>query len=379
MASEKEVCDLIKLMAEKNVNIDELKLLISEAAVYQKKLSDVELYCNSNEQYARNWSIRVFGVDIPKSLIIKHGVDGACMIQVYDRLIYPVLSKKLGYVPDCFNLLSNGHFVGEKKGNQPRTVIIRFVSRYYRNIFLGAKYDYLPKPTSAEVTRGIKYFAAYPDLTARNHAYLMGLKSDPRTKSCWAFDGSLRFVLEDDSSKNVFFIQDIRISPKESIDNAARGRRSRSESPPSKRQTRASSGRARNDQDRPKSQDTDPGRLNQRGKGGQARGNVRGGYGSGLGGRGQGRGGRGHGRGGRDQGRGSLFQGPARGEYHHGAGQRAKQGVVEPPVPSYPEHSGFSQQAGPSGRGQSLIARHKDPDHGILPNDQGPDSERFLS
>ena len=404
MASEKELCDLIKFMKDNDVKIDELKLLISEAADYQKKLSEIELYCNANEQYNRNWSIRVFGVEVPKSLIVSSGTDGACMLQVYNRLIHPVLSKKLSYVPECFDLLSNGHFVGEKKGNLPRTIIIRFNSRYYRNLFLGAKFDYLPKPTAAEVTKGIRYFACYPDLTARNHSYLIGLKSDSRTKSCWAFDGSLRFVLDGDSSRNVHFVDDLRISPTECIDKAVNceQRRSRSESPP-RRQTRASAGRVSNGPDRPKSQDSDPGRFNQRGRGGFARGNDHGSRGRGLGvrggrgtahvgrgaahgGRGAAHGGRGAAHGGRgaDQGgRGLLrggrdqFQGTARGKGKFDQGASANHGVFESPAPKYPEHTGYSQKAGSSGNGQDLAAGSMEQDHSKLPNNQDYEKSTF--
>ena len=390
MASEKELCDLIKFMKENDVKIDKLKLLITEAADYQKKLSEIELYCNANEQYNRNWSIRVFGVEIPKSLILSSGIDGACMLQVYNRLIQPVLFKKLGYVPECFDLLSNGHFVGERKGNQPRTIIIRFNSRYYRNIFLGAKFDYLPKPTAAEVTKGIKYFACYPDLTARNHSYLIGLKSDSRTKSCWAFDGSLRFVLDGDSSRNVHFVDDLSISPTECIDKAVNWdqRRSRSVSPP-RRQTRASTGRVSNAPDRPKSQDYDPGRFNQRGRGGSARGNGHGSRGQGLGGRGgrgAARGGRGAAHGGRGTAHGGRglssggrdqFQGTARGKGKFDQGASDNHGVVESPAPKYPEHTGLSQQAGTSGVRQDLMAGPMEQDHSKLPNNQDYKKSNF--
>lgn len=359
MASEKEISDLLKLMTEKNMKIEELKSLITEAASYNKRLSELELYCNANEQYNRNWSVRVFGVEVPESLILSHGIDGACMIHVYNKIILPVLSKKLDSVPECFDLLSNGHFVGAGKGNHPRTIIIRFRSRYFRNLFLRSKFEHLPTPTSAEVAKGISYFGVYPDLTSKNHSYLMALKRDPRTKSCWAFDGSLRFVLEGDTSNNVFFIQDINISPEENINIAVNSchRRSRSMSPPSKRQTRASTGRDKNGQERPKSQDIGPGRFNQRGRGGR---NIRNSRDGGRGGRGQARGGRGQVRGGRGHVRG--------GRYHQGAVMNDKQEVDKPQVAKYPEHTGSSQQAGPSGSEQGNVAGQIQDDQAKLPD-----------
>ena len=38
-------------MKENYVKIDKLKLLITEAADYQKKLSEKELYCNANHNH----------------------------------------------------------------------------------------------------------------------------------------------------------------------------------------------------------------------------------------------------------------------------------------------------------------------------------------
>ena len=396
MAYEKEVLDLLNFMKEYKLDIDNLKLLITEASRenFSRKLSELDLYCNNNEQYNRNWSIRVYGIYIPMDLIRRHGLDAACMIQVYNRLIYPVLSKKLDVVPGCFELLSNGHFVGEAMNNKPRTVIIRFISRHMRNLFLGGKFNSLPKPTTAEVTMGIKYFAAYPDLTNRNHQYLMALKADGRTKSSWAFDGSLRFVLNGDPSENVNFVEDIRITASETIDKAVSLlEQSRGESPPGRRLTRASSGRERSGEDQ-------RGRAQVRGRGRDGQGCVRGGGRGGRendhGGHGNGRGGRGwpgnvrgghanvrggyeHGRSGHGNSRSGRGQGSVRGGVYRGAGGEVKLNKVskvdEPLEAKYPEHSGLSQEPGPSRSIQDPIVQ----DQSQLPNDSDYNKSNFNS
>ncbi|MCP4054668.1 MAG: hypothetical protein GY739_16765 [Mesoflavibacter sp.] len=259
--SDFNVKDLSKILIENNVTPEKLQELINNANNSEKNVtldklalkkccSDIELYCNKNEQYVRNWAIRIRGPSVPEDLVKRVGADEACMITAYNTVIEPVLrkltpkpedldedvkwgSEKLDCVPKVFDLLSNGHFVGKKQGDQPRTIIIRFLSRYMRNLFLRNKRHFMPKPTAAETTMGVKYYSAYPDLTVRNHSYLMALKRDTRVKAAWAFDGNIRFVLaetehQDNSgeeetkseSSKVFFVDDLRIEPAAVINKA---------------------------------------------------------------------------------------------------------------------------------------------------------------
>ena len=274
MPSDKIISEVTKLLSESNIDIDVLKLLISEASRGNQykhvTLSDLELDCNANQQYGRNWSARFRGVEVPEELIKKVGVVDACMSTVYNKVIFPVLEKltprpeglsddvkwgpcRLKEVPDWQDLLSNGHFVGKQINSSPRTIIIRFVNRRMRNLFLSFQRKFMPKPTVAEIAKGVRYFSVYPDLTTRNHNYLMALKRDIRVKSAWSNDGNLRFTLakaESDQSDpttedieeerdEIYFVNDIRIPPQECVDKAIEDSVGGNDLIPNRRQTRA--------------------------------------------------------------------------------------------------------------------------------------------
>ncbi len=158
MPSDKELSDISNFLKDNNLSIETLKNLLSEIsdknddyAYRSVTTSDLELKCNQNQQYARNWSIRIHNVPVDTDLISQAGDDMACMHTAYKKVIYPVLATLvvdpdnwrpglLTEVPDCLTLLSNGHFVGKEIQGKPRTIIIRFYSRYFRNLFLKQKY-----------------------------------------------------------------------------------------------------------------------------------------------------------------------------------------------------------------------------------------------
>ncbi len=54
------------------------------------------------------------------------------------------------------NIIKSNEY--KKYENLPRTIIIRFLSRYVRNLYLRNKRDFLPKPITAEKTIGVKYY-----------------------------------------------------------------------------------------------------------------------------------------------------------------------------------------------------------------------------
>ncbi len=86
---------------------------------------------NDREQYQRNWCVRIMGLSVPRDLIQKYGVDGACMRHVYDTLVRPTLEcstpdkvaelnltsatqleSQIDFVPGIFSVLENAHFLG---------------------------------------------------------------------------------------------------------------------------------------------------------------------------------------------------------------------------------------------------------------------------
>ena len=248
-ASEKDIADITKILKDNNMSIETLKELVSVISVKQNDanfrsttISDLQLESNNHQQYLRNWSIRLHGVSVPADLLHEAGEDFACMFTAYNKVIYHVLATLVVHpdswkpglltkVPKCSSLLSNGHFVGKQVEGKPRTIIIRFTSRYLRNLFLKHKFENMPKPSASEITKVIRFYAAYPDLTHRNHAYVMGLKEDQRVKAAWAFDGHIKFTLKADKAftgaaanpvkPEVYRVKDIRVPPYICVDQAA--------------------------------------------------------------------------------------------------------------------------------------------------------------
>ena len=189
----------------------------------------------------------------------------------------------------------------------------------------------MPNPTAAETTMGVKFYSAFPDLTAMNHKYLMALKQDPRVKAAWAFDGNLRFSLADSKGEEsnetgagfseVFFVEDIRTDPTAEVDKAVAShnysspsRKSRADLPTNNRQLR-SKGPVRGNGG-PWSQSS--------GHGGRS--GVPAGRGGVPGGRGGVPGGRGRGRGGQFSGQDGQHAGGAQGE-HKDSGESSWQEV----------------------------------------------------
>ena len=210
--------------------VDKLTLQVNslqtkcDSADYSSIKSDInkcKISLNDREQYARNWSVRINGLSVPRDLIQKYGVDGGCLRHIYDKVIKPTLicstpekvaelnlnsgtqlEPQIDFVPSLFSVLENAHFLGgptkSKKSKGlllPPAIICRFKSRYFRNLFLRLKRNHMPLPSDAEVARGISYYSVTPDLTRDNHLLLTNLKRDSRVKAAWSIDGHIRFCL----------------------------------------------------------------------------------------------------------------------------------------------------------------------------------------
>lgn len=217
------------------ITVNKLQKQLAELA-FPKNICDevktLRIHANANEQYYRNWSVRIVGLNVPDYLVKSLGVDMSCMVQAYHKIIHPVLSKVLqqkqsllatmaggqgvesgealgahhlpAVVPPVFELLQNGHFIGravpnkdKSKADLPRAIIIRFSSRIYRNLFLQGKKKFMPTPSDAEVTSGVRYYTATPDLTKANFTFLKKLRSDPRVFAAWSIDNSILFKLQE--------------------------------------------------------------------------------------------------------------------------------------------------------------------------------------
>ena len=178
---------------------------------------------NQREQYARNWCVRINNLFVPKYLIKRYGIDGACMLVAYTKLIKPVLQKSMpdvqdadwgdSTVPSLHSVLENGHFLGKAKKvtgtniDLPRTIIIRFKSRYWRNLYLKNKRKFLPQPSKEDQDKyNFQYYFVNPDLTKKNHSFLMTIKKDSRIRAAWTIDGKFRFILHSNPNKTYYAV-----------------------------------------------------------------------------------------------------------------------------------------------------------------------------
>ncbi len=164
---------------------------------------------NAREQYCRNWSLRFFGLNVAQGDIDDLGLDVACMVTVFNRIVKPVLKhadkKILPAVPEWFDVLENGHFVGKPQKSKknpsvylPKPIIIRFTKRWQRNLFLRLKKDHMPSPTELELEAGVERFSATADLTTRNYKFVKLLSDDARVDKVWTLDGQIKFTLVQD-------------------------------------------------------------------------------------------------------------------------------------------------------------------------------------
>ena len=191
-----------------------------EMAAAKKDIVDLKSNVNDREQYNRSWSVRITGLQVTKEDEEKLGVSRAVMKTAFDKLIKPILTaaKAKGAVetvPTAYhNCLENGHKIFRRPGRgrrgddgdgdenpSPPQIIVRFCSRYIRNVVLMNKREAMPKPTMAEVTRGVQRYGLFEDLTARNYALLRAAIEDKRVKKVWTVDGRLKFTTEEDPDK----------------------------------------------------------------------------------------------------------------------------------------------------------------------------------
>ncbi len=220
MAENQNLSNSVKNLTDRLDNrTRELKELQSKFEKLQSEFyySDRQrIICDNNrEQYCRNWCLRFFGIDVLQADIDKLGLDVACMVTVFNRIVKPVLEcadkEILPTVPEWFDVLENGHFVGKaikSKKNPtmylPRPVIIRFTKRWQRNLFLRLKKDFMPSPTELEMEAGVERFTATADLTTRNYKLVKQLSADTKVDKVWTLDGKVKFTLVQDVQKKKF-------------------------------------------------------------------------------------------------------------------------------------------------------------------------------
>ena len=196
-----------------------LKCTVAEQA---EELAELRNSLNDREQYARNRSMRILNLEIPKDSEVD---TRFVMNAVYDTLLLPILEGALAngdidHVPDCNSLLETAHILPGKK-DSAKPIIARFYSRYWRNLVFRNRKEFAPREvgnaaasTRNSTAKGARMrFPFFEDLTRATFKKLGDIKNQERVVSAWTVNGSIRFKIKDNN--NVFRVSSIN----ESIDD----------------------------------------------------------------------------------------------------------------------------------------------------------------
>ena len=201
-----------ELLTKLKVRDEKVAKLEKQVESLIKDMKYIKGSLNDREQYARGWSVRVFGLHVGAEEEKKLGKDRAVMKKAYDRIIKPILKEakakgEIKTVPTAwYNVLENGHKLKPSKKatpGAPPPIILRFCSKYTRNVVLRNKKQHMPKLTAAESTEfGSKSMKMSEDLTTRNFILLSSLWDDARVDNAWTIDGRIRFTKVGDARIN---------------------------------------------------------------------------------------------------------------------------------------------------------------------------------
>ena len=204
---------LLSVTKEKEI----LRCTVAEQA---EELAELRNSLNEREQYARNWSMRILNVPIPKE---SEADTRFVMTTVYDMLLFPILegaraNGDIDHVPDCDTLLETAHILpGKTDSSKP--IIARFYSRYWRNLVFRNWKDFAPREagnaaasnTRSSSSKGAKMkFPFFEDLTRATFKKLADIKKQEQVTSAWTVNGSIRFKIKD--CNNIYRVSNINES-----------------------------------------------------------------------------------------------------------------------------------------------------------------------
>ena len=201
----------------------EKEILRSTVAEQAEEVAELRNSLNDLEQYARNWSMRILNIPIPKQ---SEADTRFVMNTVYEALIYPILegakaNGDIDHVPECDVLLETAHIL-PGKGDGAKPIIARFYSRYWRNLVFRNRKEFAPREagstavsntrsSTSRVTR--MKFPFFEDLTRATFKKLGDIKKLERVSSAWTVNGSIRFKIKDNDT--IFKVSSIN----ESVDD----------------------------------------------------------------------------------------------------------------------------------------------------------------
>ena len=201
----------------------EKEILRSTVAEQAEELAELRNSLNDREQYARNWSMRILNIPIPKQ---SEADTRFVMNTVYEALIYPILegakaNGDIDHVPECDVLLETAHIL-PGKGDGAKPIIARFYSRYWRNLVFRNRKEFAPREAGSTAVSNTRSstsrvsrmkFPFFEDLTRATFKKLGDIKKLERVSSAWTVNGSIRFKIKDNDT--IFKVSSIN----ESVDD----------------------------------------------------------------------------------------------------------------------------------------------------------------
>ena len=168
---------------------------------------------NEREQYARSWSMRCLNIPLPQN---GESDTRAVMTAVFNSLIKPILegakSKgEIAAIPACSELIEMAHVL-PAKGTAPKPVIVRFYSRFWRNLVFRHRKEFAPREESTNNSNSSNNtrsgagraarmkFPFYEDLTRATFKKLCDIKQEPDIISAWTVNGTIRFRVKDNNT-----------------------------------------------------------------------------------------------------------------------------------------------------------------------------------
>jgi FtsZ-binding cell division protein ZapB len=165
---------------------------------------------NHVEQHHRGWSIRIHNLPLPPDA---ESDPRRVMEVVHSKLLIPILDGALSKgainaIPTAAQILEMAHPLPAKSG-QTKPIIVRFRSRYERDLMFRFKKEFAPREDgnggSARGATGDSRpsrvrFPFYEDLTGDTYKKLRELARDDRIAGCWTVSGTIRFKRVSDPS-----------------------------------------------------------------------------------------------------------------------------------------------------------------------------------
>jgi hypothetical protein len=217
----KNLNDKVSSLVSVPAKLNKLESLITELSNENKQLRkeiegrDSTIYqlqnkLNHLEQHHRGWSIRIHNLQLQAGTEVD---PRKVMETVHAKLITPILNGALSKgaistIPMASQILETAHPLPAKSG-QARPIIVRFRSRYDRDLMFQFKKEFAPREdTPGGVARGASsdqrlprlLFPFYEDLTGDTYKKLRELARDDRVAGCWTVGGNIRLKKTSDPS-----------------------------------------------------------------------------------------------------------------------------------------------------------------------------------